>query len=130
MDEKDYGMIHDVFSWDRSLDADRVSMISGFQVFQGDPDPVAGSPHVLARSPAIALYERNFAEGGGENGLHSHDDEAIWIVLSGRATFFAAGGSPLGDLGPGAGVLVPAGTSYRFACSEPTSMMRVAAKPT
>jgi mannose-6-phosphate isomerase-like protein (cupin superfamily) len=130
MAEKDFGLIHDRFSWDVEIDASRAQTVHGCQVFHAsaDSDPDPGPPEVLARSSSLSSYTRTFAAGTGENGLHSHDDDAIWMVLDGRAQFFAPADRLLGDLGEHGAVLVPAGTSYRFVCQGRTTLMRVAAR--
>ncbi len=71
---------------------------------------------------------RTFADGAGENGLHSHDDDAIWLVLAGRAEFHTFDDVLLGMANVGGGVLVPAGTAYRFVCHGRSTLMRVAAR--
>jgi mannose-6-phosphate isomerase-like protein (cupin superfamily) len=128
MGEKNYGLIYDHVSWESVLDPERHTTIAGCQVFRGGPDQEPGGPHALARTDSLALYLRSFADGGGENGLHSHDDDAIWLVVVGQATFYAEGGVLLGELETNDGLLVPAGTSYRFSCHGPTTMARVAAR--
>jgi mannose-6-phosphate isomerase-like protein (cupin superfamily) len=126
--EKDYGLIYDVVSWQRPIDTERASSVAGCQVFSALGDPQPGGPQSLARTRALAIYERTFAEGGGENGLHSHDDDAIWMVASGSASFFTSSDQPLGEVATGGGILVPAGTAYRFVCHGTTTMRRVAAR--
>ncbi len=71
----------------------------------------------LARTTALSLYVRAFADGGGEDGLHAHPADAIWLVLEGHASFFGENGRALGELGPRDGMLVPALASYRFRCT-------------
>jgi quercetin dioxygenase-like cupin family protein len=127
-EEKNYGQIFDTVSWTSPIDADRTSTVEGCQRFHGGPDAQPGRPHSLARAGSLALYVRSFADGGGENGLHSHDDDAAWLVVAGGAEFFTEGGVSLGELAAADGLLVPAGTSYRFVCHGPTTMMRVAAR--
>jgi mannose-6-phosphate isomerase-like protein (cupin superfamily) len=126
--EKDYGLIFDVVSWERPIDTERVSTVAGCQAFTAVADPQPGGPRSLVRTAGLALYERTFAEGGGENGLHSHDDDAIWMVASGSASFFTSADHLLGEVATGGGILVPAGTSYRFVCHEVTTMFRVASR--
>ena len=81
----------------------------------------------LARSSALSLYVRAFGDGGGEDGLHAHPDDAIWLVLQGHASFFGEGRRPLGELGPHEGILVPALATYRFRCRGETLIARFAA---
>ncbi|MCU1346141.1 MAG: hypothetical protein JWL70_2407 [Acidimicrobiia bacterium] len=128
MAERDYGLIYDTVSWELPLDADRSTAVGSCQVFRANPDPQPGAPHALARTDVMAFYMRSFADGGGENGLHSHDDDAVWFVVNGHATFYASGEELLGELDSNDGVLVPAGKSYRFVCTGPTTLARVAAR--
>jgi mannose-6-phosphate isomerase-like protein (cupin superfamily) len=81
----------------------------------------------LARSSALSLYVRAFGDGGGEDGLHAHPDDAIWLVLQGHASFFGEGRRLLGELGPHEGILVPALATYRFRCRGETLIARFAA---
>jgi mannose-6-phosphate isomerase-like protein (cupin superfamily) len=129
MAERNYGVIYDTVSWDLAIDQERTSTVAGCQVFRAAPDMYAGGPHAMARTDNLALYTRTFNDGGGENGLHSHDDDAVWFVISGRATFHAEGGTLLGELHASDGLLVPAGTSYRFVCRGQTTLARVACRP-
>ena len=75
----------------------------------------------------MSLYVRAFADGGGEDGLHAHPDDAIWLVLEGHVSFFGEGGRPLGELGPHQGILVPALASYRFRCTGASLLARFGA---
>jgi mannose-6-phosphate isomerase-like protein (cupin superfamily) len=127
--EKNYGVIYDTVSWDLAIDPSRTAQVAGCQTFQAGPDTTPGGPHALARTDALALYARTFADGGGENGLHSHPDDAVWLVVSGHAAFYAEAGELLGSLETSDGLLVPAGTSYRFVCQGVTTLVRVAARP-
>lgn len=127
MTEKYYGIIHDTVSWENEVDATRATATAGCQLFDATSDTAAAAPHVLARTANLAAYMRTFADGAGENGLHSHDDDAIWLVLDGRATFHTTDGVELGTADAAHGVLVPARTPYRFACSGLTTLVRIAA---
>jgi hypothetical protein len=73
--------------------------LAPFQVFTtGAPEESEHALRVrpLARSSALSLYVRAFGDGGGEDGLHAHPDDAIWLVLQGHASFFGEGRRPLG----------------------------------
>jgi mannose-6-phosphate isomerase-like protein (cupin superfamily) len=129
MTEKYHGIIHDTVSWENDVDPTRAAATAGCQVFDASPDSTAAGHRVLARSANLAAYMRTFADGAGENGLHSHDDDGIWMVVEGRATFHTADGVELGVADAAHGVLVPAGTPYRFVCSGLTTLVRVAAAP-
>jgi len=130
MAEKNYGEIYDTVSWERAMDQARTATVAGCQTFRATPDDEPGGPHALARTDALAIYARTFADGGGENGLHSHPDDAAWVVVAGHASFYAEAGAVLGELFASDGLLVPSGTSYRFVCHGPTTLMRVAARAT
>ena len=68
-----------------------------------------------------------FPKGTG-NSLHSHAaQDGYWLVLAGRAKFFAEGGVLLADLGKYEGTFVPHGTRYWFECGgdEPLEILRV-----
>jgi mannose-6-phosphate isomerase-like protein (cupin superfamily) len=128
--EKNYGVIPDRLAWELPLVSEATSELTPFQVFTAGTPPEAEHPQrvrPLARTPDLALYVRAFRDGGGENGLHSHPDDAIWLVLEGQATFFDKEGRVLGELQPHQGVLVPALASYRFVCRGDTLMARFAA---
>jgi len=121
---KDYGVITDHLAWDLPLTG--VTSSSGpFQVFRGS-DVSGNKPVPLARSEGVGLYLRRFEEGRGENGLHSHDQDAIWLVLEGAASFYDEHGNLIAALKATQGVLVPELTSYRFVCSERSLLLRFA----
>jgi mannose-6-phosphate isomerase-like protein (cupin superfamily) len=126
-EEKDYGVIPDRWAWELPLDTDATRELTPFQVFTATPPRDEENPsriRALARTTGLALYIRRFKDGGGENGLHAHTDDAIWMVLEGRATFFADGDRLLGELEPQGGILVPRLTRYRFVCTGPTLLAR------
>ena len=127
MTEKDYGLVPERTSWEQSIDEGRSMQVAGCQVVRATDVP-PGGPKVLARTEQLAMYVRSFAAGGGEDGLHHHDDDALWLVLHGRVTFRSRDGVLLGDLGAHDGVVIPHGTSYRFVCNEPATLARVAAR--
>jgi mannose-6-phosphate isomerase-like protein (cupin superfamily) len=70
---------------------------------------VAESDNLVAR---VKVYA-----SGGENTTHAHsDDDHLFLVLAGRAAFhLGRDGTQVTEVGPNAGVLVPAGAFYRFA---------------
>jgi mannose-6-phosphate isomerase-like protein (cupin superfamily) len=69
---------------------------------------VAASDHLVAR---VKVYA-----SGGENSTHAHlEDEHLFLVLGGRAVFhLGSDGARTVQVGPNAGVLLPAGAFYRF----------------
>lgn len=68
----------------------------------------------------------------GATNLHSHSgNDGFWMVLSGRARFYAEADEPIAELGPRQGVLVPHGTPYWFESAsddEPLEMLHVSAR--
>ena len=52
---------------------------------------------------------------GGENNLHYHtNSDTTWMVLKGRVRFYGLGDKPIGEYGPGEGILMPGGARYWF----------------
>ena len=52
---------------------------------------------------------------GGETNLHNHPgDDAVWLVLAGRAKFYTDGDREVATLGPYDGLLIPRGARYWF----------------
>jgi quercetin dioxygenase-like cupin family protein len=129
MAEKNYGHFPDRLAWDLALGpATRVDD-DGFQVFASDQADITAKASALARTDELGVYIGRFPAGGGENGLHSHPGDSVWVVLSGAASFWAADSRLLGELGPAAGVMVPGGAPYRFLCSEDSVIMRFSGPP-
>jgi len=126
--ERNFGVIPDRLAWDLPLTA--LTVESGpFQLFSAGAADAASKPRALARSESLGLYLRRFPEGGGENGLHSHDQDAIWFVVEGGADFFEEGGTPIASLGPDQGLLVPRLIPYGFVCTETSLLLRFAGAP-
>ena len=68
---------------------------------------------LLARAPSLYAHIKVYADGG-ENGLHSHPQEDhLFFILQGRATFSLGSGSTL-VAERNQGVIVPRGNSYSF----------------
>ena len=64
---------------------------------------------------------------GGENGLHAHPTEDhMFVIMQGSARFYGPNDEAV-DLGKYEGVMLPAGTYYRFHATgdEPLVLMRV-----
>ena len=130
MSETNYGVIANRLAWEMPLNPSATVELAPFQVFTtGAPEESEHALRVrpLARSSALSLYVRAFGDGGGEDGLYAHPDDAIWLVLQGHASFFGEGRRPLGELGPHEGILVPALATYRFRCRGETLIARFAA---
>ena len=84
MSETNYGVIADRLAWEVPLNPSATVELAPFQVFTtGAPEESEHALRVrpLARSSALSLYVRAFGDGGGEDGLHAHPDDAIWLVL-------------------------------------------------
>jgi mannose-6-phosphate isomerase-like protein (cupin superfamily) len=78
---------------------------------------VAASDNLVAR---VKVYA-----SGGENTTHAHPEEDhLFLVLAGRAAFhLGRDGTRVTEVGPNAGVLVPAGAFYRFASIGPDNLV-------
>jgi mannose-6-phosphate isomerase-like protein (cupin superfamily) len=72
---------------------------------------------VIAASDNLVARVKVYASGG-ENATHAHlEDEHLFLILAGRALFhLGREGERQVEVGPNAGVLLPAGAFYRF-CS-------------
>lgn len=91
--------------------------------------PVQGRTNqVVAASPHVNVVLKTYASGG-ENELHAHTNEDhLFVVLQGRATFHG----PRGEsrvVGRHEGVVLPRGVVYRFIADEeePLVLLRVGA---
>jgi len=70
---------------------------------------------VLVRGDRLALHSSCLEPGRGEVNLHSHDDEAVWVVLHGEVTFYGGEDNhELCTLRPQEGILIPIDTPYRY----------------
>jgi len=80
-------------------------------------DIAAASDNLVAR---VKVYA-----SGGENTTHAHlEDEHLFLILAGRAVFhLGRDGSREVEVGPNAGVLLPAGSFYRFASVGPDNLV-------
>jgi mannose-6-phosphate isomerase-like protein (cupin superfamily) len=80
---------------------------------------VAASDNLVAR---IKVYA-----SGGENTTHAHpEDDHLFLVLAGRAEFrLGRDGTRVVEVGPNAGVLLPAGAFYRFASIGPDNLVLI-----
>lgn len=83
---------------------------------------------VLGASPCMNVVLKTYA-GGGENEIHAHTNEDhVFVVLQGGATFFGPRGETR-RVARNDCVLVPAGAFYAFQAdeAEPLVMLRVGA---
>ncbi len=81
---------------------------------------------VLAASEGMTVRLKVYASGG-ENALHAHaNEDHVFILLKGRATFHDGDGV-LAELGPDEGLMIPKGLYYWFNATgdEPLVMLRI-----
>lgn len=93
------------------------------------PLPAQGRTDVpLAATGSFSVVLKTYASGG-ENALHGHvNEDHVFIVMQGAARFTGKDGV-LCALGRHQGILIPAGTLYRFEAvgEEPLVLIRVGA---
>ena len=85
---------------------------------------------LLARSSILAAHIKVYAEGG-ENALHAHTQEDhLFVILAGEATFHLGADDRVSILRKHEGVIIPAGSFYWFVSSgtENLVLLRVGAK--
>ena len=83
---------------------------------------------VMAASSQLNVVLKTYASGG-ENELHAHTNEDhMFVVMQGRATFYGPGGE-LRVVNLHEGVVLPRGVLYRFVANgpEPLVLLRVGA---
>jgi mannose-6-phosphate isomerase-like protein (cupin superfamily) len=86
---------------------------------------------LLARSSVLAAHIKVYAEGG-ENAMHAHTQEDhLFVILGGEATFHLGADDAISVLRKHEGVIIPAGSFYWFIStgSENLILLRVGAKP-
>lgn len=84
----------------------------------------------LCRTDILRAHVQVVREGG-ENNLHAHTgNDGFWMVLAGRARFYAEGDVPLAELGRNQGIAIPRGFKYWFesAGEEPLELLHVVAQ--
>ncbi len=80
------------------------------------------SDTVVARTDQITVRMKVYAEGG-ENALHAHmEEDHAFIVLEGEATFYDRDETPR-VVGANHGIMLPAGTFYRFQSTGSTNLV-------
>ncbi len=76
----------------------------------------------LCRSDLMYANVQVITEGG-ENNMHAHPaQDGFWMVIKGRARFYADGDVVIGDFGPFEGVHIPRGFNYWFESSSPDTL--------
>ena len=86
---------------------------------------------LLARTSVLAAHLKVYAEGG-ENAMHAHtQEEHLFVILGGEATFHLGQEDKIKVLRKHEGVIIPAGSFYWFVSSgdENLILLRVGAKP-
>ena len=68
----------------------------------------------LARTRYASLYAVSYDPGSDGPDLQAYDDDAIWVVLAGEATFRTKGDREVGRIGQYHGLLTPQGVPYRY----------------
>ena len=89
------------------------------------------SMDLLAKADLLYTHIKVYAEGG-ENGLHAHpNEEHLFVVLQGEATFHTGVEEQKRVVGKHEGIMLPKGVFYRFETSsdEPLVLLRVGAQP-
>ena len=84
----------------------------------------------LVRTDILSVGVQVVASGG-ETNLHAHmADDAVWLVLGGRARFYTTDDEVVATLDKNEGLLIPRGTPYWFesASDENLVIVRMAAK--
>ena len=125
--EKDYGHLPSRLAWDLPLAESTVTHSDGFQVFRSSQVHSKTSP--LSRTDELGVYAARYRAGGGENGLHSHPGDSIWLLLSGAVTFWTRNSAVVAQLQPLDGVMVPHDMKYRFQCTEDSVLLRFSGPP-
>jgi len=95
-----------------------------FRLFSVRPEPLASGKRntPLAHGDLLSLYMREFAEGG-ETFVHAHPEDSVWLVLQGRAAFYAEDGHCIAEAGPLDGIFVPQNAAYRFESMAPENLV-------
>jgi mannose-6-phosphate isomerase-like protein (cupin superfamily) len=86
---------------------------------------------LLARTDVLAAHLKVYSEGG-ENTIHTHTQEDhLFVILAGEATFHLGREDRVQILRQYEGVIIPAGSYYWFLSSgkENLVLLRVGAKP-
>jgi mannose-6-phosphate isomerase-like protein (cupin superfamily) len=85
---------------------------------------------LLARANVLAAHIKVYAEGG-ENAIHAHtQEEHLFVILAGEATFHLGHEDRVKVLTKHDGIIIPAGSFYWFVSSgaENLVLLRVGAK--
>lgn len=96
-----------------------------FRIFEVKPQLLESgkTSRNLARGEVLSLTVQVVADGG-ETNLHAHaGNEAIWLVLNGRATFYTTGNEVVGTIGRYQAMFIPHGTPYWFESSSPENLV-------
>jgi mannose-6-phosphate isomerase-like protein (cupin superfamily) len=105
---------------------------TGFQTFQIRPQLLEyGKTTQILSQTDLAMAFVQVIAGGGETNLHAHTaEDAMWLVLNGKARFYTTDDKEVATLSPYEGLTIPRGTPYWFesASDENLVVMRFSAK--
>jgi mannose-6-phosphate isomerase-like protein (cupin superfamily) len=92
---------------------------------RGTPLLSAGNTQtLLAKAPSLWAHVKVYASGG-ENGVHAHPDEDhLFVVLAGEATFVGPDQSET-VVGSYEGMMVPRGAAYAFRSSAEDNLVMI-----
>ena len=104
---------------------------SPYKTFEVKPQLLASGKKVtmLAKTDILSCGVQVVASGG-ETNLHAHNaQDAIWLVLGGKARFYGPGDAVVAELGKNQALLIPRGEPYWFesASEENLVILRIAA---
>ena len=106
--------------------------VSAFQAFQIRPQLLeyGKTTTPLTRTDIAGAFVQVIASGG-ETNLHAHTaEDAVWLVLNGKARFYTTGDEVVATLGAFEGLTIPRGTPYWFesAAEENLVIVRFSAR--
>jgi mannose-6-phosphate isomerase-like protein (cupin superfamily) len=125
-------MAVDPYSWKIPITSEAANVEGPLKPFSIQPPAEIESGKFVQRlvsSDIMSCYLR--VSNYGEKSLHSHPDDAIWLVLEGEATYFNEQGEIVSRVGKMNGLLVPRGEVYRYDSTgqENLVILRVSALP-
>jgi quercetin dioxygenase-like cupin family protein len=96
------------------------TVVEPFKVFEVHPQLLeSGKTSTRLVSTEMISAAVQVVASGGETNLHNHpNDDAIWFVLNGRATFYTEGNREVATLSKFEALLIPKGTPYWFLCAS------------
>lgn len=100
-------------------------VIQAFKAFKIAPPLLdfGKTSHALMRGEALSLGVQVIADGG-ETNLHAHKgNEAIWVVLNGRARFYTTEERVVTELGQYECLYIPESIPYWFESASPDNLV-------